>query len=308
MKILCWHTSFIKQLRKFWTFAKRVLFTEKVAVVEHYKTNWKDYYEVLGVSPNAELKVINEAYKQLKHVFYDLSSKQTRESSYFLVKTADIEEAYEVLSDYARRFAYDKVFKAKSHPKEEEAWGQITIEKVEAQGPITIETVFNNQKVSEVQRRKVDRRFRMWEKITRRAVLAMVVLLLLILVGGTTFAFAQPENTFASTFKGMAATLTETCYQAVGLILDIRHVVAGYERNIISKALESMKVAEHLDQIPEVSIPTNDMAYFPSEEHCLFPDYLDRRFSQFKYIIDSNGIVQVDASGVTTDALFNGIK
>ena len=308
MKILYWHTSFIQQLRKFWTFAKRVLFTEKVAVVEHYGTNWKDYYEVLGVSPNAELKVINEAYKQLKHVFYDLSSKQTRESSYFLVKTADIEEAYEVLSDHARRFAYDKVFKAKSHPKEEEAWGQITIEKVKAQGPITFETVLNNQKVSEGQRRKVDRRVRMWDKITQRAVLAIVVLLLLILVGGTTFVFAQPENTFGSTFKSMAATLTETCFEAVDLILDIRYVVAGYERNVVSKALQSMKVAENLDQILEVGIPTNDMAYFPSEEHCLFPDYLDRRFSQFKYIIDSNGIVQVDASGATTDALFNGIE
>jgi hypothetical protein len=36
--------------------------------------------------------------------------------------------------------------------------------------------------------------------------------------------------------------------------------------------------------VPE-AVPTNDMASFPSAEHSLFPDYLDKRIIQFRYKI-----------------------
>ena len=69
-----------------------------------------------------------------------------------------------------------------------------------------------------------------------------------------------------------------------------------------------MKVNEDLDVIPDVDTPTNDMACFPSTECHLYPGYLDSRYSQFKYWIDDNGIVQVDVSTATTDAFLKRIK
>jgi len=189
-----------------------------------------------------------------------------------------------------------------------EASGRIAIEEVKAEGQITIGTEVDNQKASEIERSEVNKKGQTWGKVAQRTALTVVVLLLLILISGTTFAFAQPKHAFASPFKGIAIALTDTSYDAVGLIENVRYVVAGYERNIISTALQSMKVTEDLDTIPEVSVPTNDMACFPSAEHRLFPDYLDSRFSQFKYTIDYYGIVQVDTSGATTDAFLKRIN
>ncbi|MFC1986360.1 hypothetical protein ACFLWC_05150 [Chloroflexota bacterium] len=76
----------------------------------------------------------------------------------------------------------------------------------------------------------------------------------------------------------------------------------------MSTALQSMRVEEGLKQTPLVRASTNDMACFPSREHYLFPDYLDKRFSQFKYTVDSKGIVSVDTSWATTDAFLEKIK
>ena len=69
-----------------------------------------------------------------------------------------------------------------------------------------------------------------------------------------------------------------------------------------------MRVTEGLKVVPAVTVSTNDMACFPSLEHCLFPDYLDKRFSQFRYTVNSDGIVNVDTSGATTDALLEEIE
>ena len=186
--------------------------------------------------------------------------------------------------------------------------GRITIEGVKAEGQVTIETVFDNQPALEEESGEGSKKVQIWSKVTRQAVLAVAGLLLLVIFSGTALAFARPENALASPFKGMAITLTETGYGAVGLIENVRYVVSGYERNIVSTALQSMKVTEDLDVIPEVGTPTSDMACFPSAECRLFPGYLDSRYSQFKYWIDDNGIVQVDVSGATTDAFLKKIK
>jgi len=164
--------------------------------------------------------------------------------------------------------------------------GRITIEEVKADGQVTIETVFDSQPALEEESGEVGKKVRIWSKVTRQAVLAVTGLLLLVIFSGTALAFARPERAMASPFKGMAITLTETGYGAVGLIENVRYVVSGYERNIVSTALQSMKVTEDLDVIPEVGTPTNDMACFPSAECRLFPDYLDSRYSQFNATTD----------------------
>ena len=190
----------------------------------------------------------------------------------------------------------------------EEVNGRITIEGVKAEGQVTIETEFDSQQPPEEEKGEVGRRVPIWGKVAQPAVLAVAVLLLLVFFSGTALAFTQPEHALARPFKGMAITLTETGYGAVGLIENVRYIVSGYERNIVSTALQSMKVTEDLDAVPEVNVPTNDMSCFPSAECHLYPGYLDSRYSQFKYYVDNNGIVQVDVSGATTDAFLKRIK
>ena len=63
-----------------------------------------------------------------------------------------------------------------------------------------------------------------------------------------------------------------------------------------------------MERVPLVTMSTNNMTCFPSREYCLFPDYLDKKFSQFKYTVDSKGIVSGDTSWVTTDAFLEKIK
>lgn len=108
--------------------------------------------------------------------------------------------------------------------------------------------------------------------------------------------------------RGIAITLTKASAGAIGLIEDVRGIAATSERKIVSTALQSMRVEEGLRRVPLVMVSTNDMARFPSREYCLFLDYLDRRFSQFKYTVDSKGIVSVDTSWATTDAFLDNIK
>ena len=189
-----------------------------------------------------------------------------------------------------------------------EVSGRITIEEVKAEGQVVIETEFDSQQPPE-EEGEVGSRTPIWGKVVQQAALAVAVLLFLVFFSGTALAFVQPEHALARPFKGMAITLTETSgYGAVGLIENVRYIVSGYERNIVSTALQSMKVTEDLDAVPEVSVPTNDIACFPSAECHLYPGYLDSRYSQFKYYVDNNGIVQVDVSGATTDAFLKRIK
>ncbi len=145
-------------------------------------------------------------------------------------------------------------------------------------------------------------------KVTRRAVLAVVITIFSILFGGTSLTFAKPEHTLVNPFKGIAITLTRASASVPGLIEDVRGIAAIYELKILSTALQSMRVEEGLKWIPPVTVSTNDMAYFPSREYCLSPDYLDKRFSQFRYTVDSKGIVSVDTSWATTDVFLDKIK
>ncbi len=68
----------------------------------------KDYYDIIGVPKNASKKVIEERYKFLTQAFHpdkfdDPAQKKKAEKDF-----AAIEEAYQVLSDDARRADYDR--------------------------------------------------------------------------------------------------------------------------------------------------------------------------------------------------------
>lgn len=63
----------------------------------------KDYYEILGVSPEAEVEVITAAYKALMRKYHP----DTNNSADAEAKAKKINEAYETLKDPALRASYD---------------------------------------------------------------------------------------------------------------------------------------------------------------------------------------------------------
>ena len=299
-KALNWYAILNNQIGKPIVFAKHVLSRESEAVADQYVENWKDYYRILRISPDVEPEAITVAYKRLAYVYHRVLSNRTKKSPFFSEMMDDVNEAYQVLSNPIRRTAYDGIYLAICNSHYTQIEEPTKVEILDAIAWLT-------QEVSKG-RRRVDWLMPRWKKVIQQATLAAVALLLLMLFGGTSLAFAKPEHSMATPFKGIAITVTEAPNAVISLIEDIRGVAAGYERNIVSTALQSMRVIEGLKKIRPVAVSTNDMAYFPSSKHPLFPDYLDKRFSQFKYTVDSRGIVSVHTSGATTDALLEKIE
>ena len=67
---------------------------------------FKDYYQILGVAPNAEKKVIQQTFRQLaRKVHPDVNPGNKNAEEQF--KT--INEAYQVLSDAKQRKKYDEL-------------------------------------------------------------------------------------------------------------------------------------------------------------------------------------------------------
>ena len=66
---------------------------------------FKDYYQVLGVQPEAESKVIKTAYRKLARKYHpDMNPDEGAED-----KFKEVAEAYEVLKDAGRRAEYDEL-------------------------------------------------------------------------------------------------------------------------------------------------------------------------------------------------------
>jgi len=65
----------------------------------------KDYYQTLGITPSAELAVIKAVYKALANKYHP--DKHTGNKAQADAKMREINEAYEVLSDSAKRASYD---------------------------------------------------------------------------------------------------------------------------------------------------------------------------------------------------------
>ncbi|WP_225639676.1 molecular chaperone DnaJ [Candidatus Profftia sp. (ex Adelges kitamiensis)] len=65
----------------------------------------KDYYEVLGVSRNAEEREIKKAYKRMAMKFHPDRNQKDKEAE---AKFKEVKEAYETLTDTQKRAAYDQ--------------------------------------------------------------------------------------------------------------------------------------------------------------------------------------------------------
>jgi len=136
----------------------------------------------------------------------------------------------------------------------------------------------------------------------------MASISLAIVIIWSSLTLAKPEYVLGTPDKGTGSSTAAASAETTGLIENILGAIALYERNIISESLQSMRLTEKLAEIPPVIVPTNDMMYFPSAEHPLFPDYVDKRFSQFEYTVNAQGIVNVDTSAANTDALLEPIE
>jgi curved DNA-binding protein len=68
--------------------------------------DFKDYYEILGVAPNAEKKVIQQAFRQLARKVHPDVNPDNKEAE---EKFKTINEAYQVLSDAEQRKKYDNL-------------------------------------------------------------------------------------------------------------------------------------------------------------------------------------------------------
>jgi curved DNA-binding protein len=66
--------------------------------------DFKDYYEILGVPPNAEKKVIQQTFRQLARKYHPDVNPGNKEAE---EKFKTINEAYQVLSDAKQRKKYD---------------------------------------------------------------------------------------------------------------------------------------------------------------------------------------------------------
>lgn len=142
-----------------------------------------------------------------------------------------------------------------------------------------------------------------WQRALVTALVAVVVF-----VGGTSLAFVRPQSALAAPFRGIAEMLAQVTVVASDIIDGVRGVAAGYERQTVSTALQAMRVLDRAPSIsPVATTPTNDMSGFPSTENPLYPEYLDRRYSQFNYTVSAYGNVTVDTSVATTDAFLERI-
>lgn len=69
----------------------------------------RDYYEVLGVSPDANADEIKRAYRQLARRYHPDISGDERGTAFL-----EVSRAYEVLRDAERRHAYDRVVRSEA--------------------------------------------------------------------------------------------------------------------------------------------------------------------------------------------------
>jgi len=66
---------------------------------------FKDYYKILGVAADADLKAIKTAYRKLARKYHpDVSTEKDAEKQF-----KDVAEAYEVLSDEKKRAEFDQL-------------------------------------------------------------------------------------------------------------------------------------------------------------------------------------------------------
>jgi len=76
--------------------------------------NFKDYYKILGVEPDADKKQIKTAYRKLARKYHPDVSKQDDAEAKF----KEVSEAYEVLKDDGKRAEYDDIRQYGAHDQQ----------------------------------------------------------------------------------------------------------------------------------------------------------------------------------------------
>lgn len=265
-----------------------------------FPDEWKDYYKILKIFVSANFEDIQKAYQRLTGVYKEALSQAIIGVAVHSHMQKDIEEAFNILSDPIHRNDYDRVY-----------WMKFNI------GREGIDEIFQKEflGLSDKITQQVEKTERVtkWRmprvgKVAQQIVVGTAILLLAVGFGGTSFALAKPDYAIAAPFRGVAVTLVKTTVGAIELIEGARGITATQERKIVSTALQSMRIDESLQSVPQVIAPINDMAFFPSSNYCLFPAYLEKRYSQFRYTVDSYGNVVVDTSWSTTDSFINNMK
>lgn len=259
---------------------------------------WRDYYKILRTNPSAKSEKIAENYERICRICREALSE--RSIPLYSIMRREADEAYQVLSDPTNRANYDYIFWLKWNADNTEFNELSKMDLISLSQSIT-------QEVSDFEK-KLKWRIIQLSTVQKKVLRVVAIVLLSIFIGGTSLAFANPEHVLAAPFRGIAITVSKTVVGAVELIEVVRGVGATSERKIVSTTLQSMRVQESMKIVPAVTVPTNDMACFPSPECCLFPDYLDKRFSQFRYTVNSKGIVTVDTSWAATDDFIENIK
>jgi len=74
---------------------------------EQYEVNWKNYYNILELSPTATTQEIKRAYRRLARKYHPDRAEDSIASD----RMAEINEAYDVLSHTDRRAKYNERFK-----------------------------------------------------------------------------------------------------------------------------------------------------------------------------------------------------
>ncbi len=259
---------------------------------------WKDYYQALYTNPSAKPETIAENYERISRAYREALSE--RSIPVYSLQRREIDEAYQILSDPISRANYDYIFWLKWNADNTKFNDLSKTDLISLSQSIT-------QEVSDLGK-GLKWRIIQLNPVQKKVLRVVAIVLLSIFVGGTSFAFVNPEHVLAAPFREVAITVSEAVVGVVEFIEVVRGVGATSERKIVSTAVQSMRVQDGMKIVPTVTTPTNDMAYFPSQECCLFPDYLDKRFSQYRYTVNSNGIVSVDTSWATTDNFIENIK
>jgi hypothetical protein len=76
---------------------------------EQYEVRWKDYYQVLGIQPNASPKTITKVWHRLSQIYHpDVAGEAEINAD----RMQELNEAYEVLSNPQRRARYDQIYRS----------------------------------------------------------------------------------------------------------------------------------------------------------------------------------------------------
>lgn len=261
---------------------------------------WKDYYEILRIGTKATFKEITEAHDRLVRLFNEVLSEKTKELGLF--SPGDINEAFDVLSDRGRRAAYDRLF-----------WLRTNMRGVPIGDSGRHEIVTAMQSVGDgmdkfVFKGQPNRYIPGWGRPAGQAVIAACLGIMPVVAGGTSLAFAKPDNSLSVPFRGIAVSLARVSCGALDILVDIRSIAANQERSVIATAFQAMRLDDNLKFVTPLNQPTSDMAAFPAREHPLYPEYIETRFSQFRYTVDEYGVVNVDPSLAETDAVLEKLK